>query len=71
MRQSVSEYSLDEIKIALMVFRSEQRTPDSLVHDDEFFAVDTRTELFTFGENLDDKFWINLSGSNHDTKEIH
>ena len=69
--ECISAHGPDDIKIALMMFRSEQRDPDSLVHDDEYFAVDTRIELFTLGENLDDKFRINLSGSNHDAKEIH
>ena len=34
----VCECGLDEIKIAPMVFRSEVRDLDSLVHGDDFFA---------------------------------
>ena len=64
MRQNIFKYCLDEINIALLVFRSEERDPDLFVHvhGGDHFAVGTRTELFAFGENIDDKFRINLIG---------
>ena len=62
-RQNVCEDGFDELKIALLGFKSEERDPDLLVDSDDFSAIGTRTELFAFGEPLHDKLRINVIGT--------
>ena len=62
MRQDVCEYASTTARSRprCSAVRSESQTCACTVAHD--FAVGTRTELFAFGEHLDDKFRINLIG---------